>query len=98
MRKLQIRPKARADLLAIWDHIAADNVRAANKVIADLEEAIGGLPAVPGKGHSRADISNPRYRCWIVHSYVIVYEYDAAALTVVRVVHGRRNFRRLFRR
>jgi plasmid stabilization system protein ParE len=33
-----------------------------------------------------------------VYSYVIAYRYDDEKLTVVRVVHGARNFRKLFRK
>jgi hypothetical protein len=43
-------------------------------------------------------VKKPRLRFWSVFSYVIAYWYDNNTLTVERVVHGRRNFRRLFKR
>src|SRR4051812_409574 len=98
MRKLLIMPQARVDLLEIWHHIAPDSIDAANKVADRLDAAIRGLVEMPGKGHRRADVRPPHYRFWSVYSYVIAYRYDEQTLTVVRVVHGRRNFRRLFRR
>jgi plasmid stabilization system protein ParE len=98
MRKLLVQPQARVDLLEIWHYIAKDSVAAANRVSEDLEEAIRGLLRMPGKGHSRTDVKVAEYRFWTVHSYVIGYRYDDTTLTVMRVVHGRRNFRRLFRR
>ena len=61
-------------------------------------QAIRDLPDMPGKGHARADVKDPRYRFWCVYSYLIAYRFDDKSLTVVRVVHGRRNLRRLFRR
>jgi toxin ParE1/3/4 len=98
MRKLLIQPRARLDLLEIWQYIADDSVASANRVTEKLDEAIRGLVAMPGKGHSRKDVRNPALRFWCVFSYVIAYRYDNTTITVVRVVHGRRDFRRLFKR
>ncbi|HYO10087.1 MAG TPA: type II toxin-antitoxin system RelE/ParE family toxin [Tepidisphaeraceae bacterium] len=97
MRQLLIRPQARLDLLQIWHYIAADNPGAAEGVIERLESAMRGLAEMPGKGHRRSDVADVRYRFWSVFSYLIAYRYDAASLTVVRVVHGSRNVRGLFR-
>lgn len=52
---------------------------------------------MPGMGHLRADVKGRRYRFWTVRPYVIADRFDAATLTVVRVVHGARDFRRIFR-
>jgi toxin ParE1/3/4 len=93
-----MRPQAQADLLEIWLHIAKDSASAANKVGDALDHAIRELREMPGKGHTRADVRDPDYRFWSVYAYVIAYRYDDASLTVVRVVHGRRNFRKLFKR
>ena len=98
MRKVLVLPEAAEDLREIWNFIAAGNVAAANRIVDELEGAMGGLAAMPGKGHGRRDVKTPDLRFWNVHPYVIAYQYDAKALTVVRVVHGRRNFRRLFKR
>jgi toxin ParE1/3/4 len=98
MRRILIQPQARVDLLEIWHHIAQDSIAAATKVTDRVEEAIEGLAQMPGKGHSRADVRNKAYRFWSVYSYVIGYRFDEETLIVVRVVHGRRNFRKLFRK
>ncbi|MGB7159687.1 MAG: type II toxin-antitoxin system RelE/ParE family toxin [Tepidisphaeraceae bacterium] len=98
MRKLRIQPRARLDLLEIWHHIAGDSVDAANRVGERLDAAIRGLVEMPGKGHTRPDVRDTGFRFWSVFSYVIAYRFDDATLTVVRVVHGRRNFRKLFGR
>ena len=97
MRKLLILPQARVDLLEIWHHIAKDSITAANRVADKLDASIRQLVEMPGMGHQRADVRNPAYRFWGVYSYMIAYSYDDRALTIVRVVHGRRNFRRLFK-
>jgi plasmid stabilization system protein ParE len=63
-----------------------------------ITDAFRGLSEMPGKGHVRADVKNPAYRFWSVYSYVIAYRYDEKTLTIVRVVHGKRDFRRLFKK
>jgi toxin ParE1/3/4 len=98
MRNLLIQPQARLDLLEIWEHIARDSVPVANRVTEKLEAAILGLLAMPGKGHSRRDVAGKKYRFWSVYSYIIAYRYDDVDLIVIRVVHGHRNLRRMFRR
>ena len=98
MRKLLVLPQARADLLDIWHHITRDSVANADSVADKLELAIRGLAAMPGKGHVRADVKDLRYRFWTVRPYVIAYRFDDRTLTVVRVVHGARDFRKLFGR
>ena len=97
MRRLLIQPQARVDMLEIWHHIATDSIQAAGKVADKLDQAIRGLVEFPGKGHSRSDVKDPCYRFWSVYSYIIGYRFDDSSLTIVRVVHGRRDFRRLFR-
>lgn len=97
MRRILIRPQARLDLLEIWHHIALDSVHAANKVVDNLEAAIRGLGDMPGKGHVRRDVVNPAFRFWSERPYVIGYRYDDQNVTVVRVVHGHRDLRSLFK-
>ena len=48
-------------------------------------------------GHTRRDVRDSRYRFWAVRPYVIAYASDDESLTITRVVHGRRNFRLLFK-
>ena len=52
----------------------------------------------PGQGHKRTEVKDSRYLFWNVYSYVIVYYYDDKNLYVVRVLHGSRNFRTVFRK
>ena len=62
-----------------------------------MDAAIRGLARMPGKGHARSDVRNPKYRFWTVYSYVIGFEYDDKTVTIVRVIHGRRDLRRIFK-
>ena len=98
MRSVRILPAARADLLEIWQFIARDSVNNASRVTDAIEREIRGLAEFPGKGHGRADVNDQRYRFWSVFSYLIAYRFDDESLTVVRVIHGRRDVRRFFKR
>jgi plasmid stabilization system protein ParE len=92
MSRLLIHPNARVDLLEIWHFKAEDSIEAANRVSRRLEAEIRELLAMPGKGRFRPDVLDVEYRFWTVYSWVIAYEYDDETLTVIRVVHGHRNF------
>ena len=50
-------PEVRADLDEIWQFIAADNPDAADRVIAEIIQAIDNLVRFPGVGHRRPDLT-----------------------------------------
>lgn len=93
MRAVVFSPEARQDLVDVWQFIAHDSVRAADRVKEKIQKALDRLAEMPGLGHTRLDVQDPRYRFWKVYSYLIVYRYDPANLTVIRIVHGARNLR-----
>ncbi|HEX8914645.1 MAG TPA: type II toxin-antitoxin system RelE/ParE family toxin [Humisphaera sp.] len=80
----------------IWSHVARDNIPAADKLENDLHAAMRMLERMPGAGHRRADVRDERYRFWSVGPYVIAYRTERRSIVVVRVVHGARDFRKLF--
>jgi toxin ParE1/3/4 len=93
----RISRHANADLEAICDRIALDNPVAADNL--DLRHsAIAMLSQFPGMGHSRQDVADSRYLFWTIGTYVIAYRMDGHQLLVVRVLHGRRDIARLFKR
>ena len=98
MSAYDVSARARLDLLEIWNHIAERDTDAADKVLADLEAAMVKRAASPNLGHGRADVPAPRYRFWRDHSYIIAYVPGSRPLGISRVVHGRRDFRKLFPR
>ena len=95
MKRHRVTPSARADLFEIWEYIARDDVNAADRVIAEIEAALPRLARMPGLGHSRPDLADPRYRIWVVRSFLVVYRRTGRSVVVVRVVHGARNLRGL---
>lgn len=84
-------PEARLDLLEIWEHIAADNLDAADRVEQEIKEAISMLAMNPGLGHLRRDLTSKPVRFWPIYSYLIIYDLDARPLEVVRILSGYRD-------
>jgi toxin ParE1/3/4 len=97
MRELIIKAKARLDILEIWHHIAKDNIENANRVNAEIEAEIEDLRRFPGKGHKRAELRDQSLVFWRIYSYLIAYRYDPQRIKIVRVVHGARNLKAIFR-
>jgi toxin ParE1/3/4 len=96
VRTLVIRPAALQDLRDIWTHIADDDPAAADRVAVQLDAMIGRIHHSPGIGHERADGGRAGYRFISVYSYMIGYEYDETSVIIIRIVHGRRDFSKLF--
>jgi antitoxin ParD1/3/4/toxin ParE1/3/4 len=97
MKRFHISRPAQSDLAAIWDYIAMrSGAGAADRVLAEIYDAIQLLADNPLMGHARADVKNPKYRFWTVYSYVMAYRPDRKPITIARVVHGARDFARLF--
>jgi toxin ParE1/3/4 len=97
VRRAILHPQAKIDIREIWDWIAKDNEQAADRIEAAIYAELARLTKMPGIGHRRADVKISSYFFFNVYSYVIAYEYDQVSLTVVRVSHGARNFRTLFK-
>jgi len=52
-----LHPQAYTDLEEIWEHIATDNLDAADRVVEEIHQAIQSLTAFPYTGHSRPDLT-----------------------------------------
>jgi plasmid stabilization system protein ParE len=98
VRAIIFNAKARKDLFDIWEYIAVDSVDAADRVLGRIEDDISKLATMPGMGHQRTDVRDPRLLFWSVRPYVIVYRHTRRTLYVIRVIHGARDFRQIFRR
>jgi toxin ParE1/3/4 len=93
----RISRRADADIAALCDYIAKDNPDAAGRLDERLHHAIELIAQVPGMGHTRADVQDKRYLFWVVDKCVIAYRVERNELVVVRVLHGARDFRKLFK-
>ena len=83
--------EARLDLLEIWEHIAKDNVDAADRVEQEIQKSVARLASNPGLGHLRRDLTSKPVRFWPVYSYLIIFDPDARPLEVVRILSGYRD-------
>jgi toxin ParE1/3/4 len=86
-----LHPEAYIDLGEIWEHIASDNLDAADRILEELYEAIQALAAFPYTGHHRPDLTARPLRFQSLRDYVIAYVPDEQPLVVIAVLHGRRN-------
>ncbi|HZQ51110.1 MAG TPA: type II toxin-antitoxin system RelE/ParE family toxin [Bryobacteraceae bacterium] len=91
MTGYDFHPGARVDLDEIWEFIRADNLDAADRVIAEILAAIRALVPLPGQGHRRPDLTSRPLRFILVREYLIAYAPDEKPLWVVAVMHGRRS-------
>ncbi|MBK1700621.1 type II toxin-antitoxin system RelE/ParE family toxin [Thiococcus pfennigii] len=82
--------QAEEDLIDIWLYIAHDDVRAADRVLDDIEEKLLLLADQPGLGPARSDIA-PELRYSPVRRYLILYRQITDGIEIVRVVHGDRD-------
>ena len=87
----EFHPAALADLDEIWEFIRADNIDAADRVIAEILSAIRALVQFPARGHKRPDLTSRPLRFILVREYLIAYAPDEKPLWVLAVMHGRRS-------
>jgi len=93
----RISKRADRDLREILDYIARDSVETADRVDREFHAEFQKLAEMPGMGHRRADVKSKRYWFSSLYNYVIAYRIEKGILIVIRVVHGARDFKRLFR-
>jgi plasmid stabilization system protein ParE len=97
MRKIVYFAAAKKDVRSIVEYIETNNRAAARKLASDIVKAVTKLAVAPDIGHRRVEFENTTFLSYRVGSYIVVYRYDDANLYVVRVVHGHRDFKKLFR-
>jgi toxin ParE1/3/4 len=89
--------EADRDLDEIADYVARDNPPAAEALIDTFDEKLRLLAQLPYVGRARSELV-PDLRSFPVGRYLIFYRPLDDGIIVIRVLHGARNLRRLFRR
>lgn len=90
--------QAKRDILLIWVHIAEQNIRAADALIDSCSEKLSLLARFPGMGPLRPELA-PSLRSFPVGKYLLFYrEGKRGGIELVRVVHGARDLKRVFKR
>src|ERR1700676_3972477 len=101
MSRVIQRPEAKLGTIEIADHIARDNLDAAQRFIQGVEESYTFLAEFPDSGESW-ETSNPKYsktRIWPVHgfpNYLIFFRPCRDGVEILSVIHAARDFQSLF--
>ena len=91
MTGYDFHPEALVDLDEIWGFIRAENLDAADRMIAEILFAIRALVPFPNQGHRRPDLTSRPLRFTLVREYLIAYAPETKPLWVIAVMHGRRS-------
>lgn len=95
MKRFVLTRIAQHDLEEIWEYVANNSVKAATRVLNDLEASIRTLARNPGIGHVREDLADRRHRFFPAGSYLIVYRFQTKPLQIVRILHASRDVQKL---
>jgi toxin ParE1/3/4 len=95
LSRIQFTPEAARDLNEIWDYIARDNVDAASRFTATIEETCRLLAASPEMGRRRPELARD-LRSFPVGSYVVFYRPVGRGVEIVRVLSAARDIPSLF--
>ncbi len=88
-------PRAKADLVEIWDYIADDSEERADAFIATIDQKFQALAGRPNMGRLREELAE-RLRSFPVGRYVIFYRPISEGIEIVRVLHGARDLDAIF--
>ncbi|MCE4226347.1 type II toxin-antitoxin system RelE/ParE family toxin [Methylobacterium sp. C25] len=90
MANIVRRPRARLDLLDVWDYIADDNEAAADSMLDRIDRALNMLSDNPGAGRARPELADA-LRSFPVGNYVLYYLPAKDGIELVRVLSGYRD-------
>jgi len=95
MRRLQKTPAAEQDLINIGQYIESDKPDAARRLLKKFQDKFELLAEFPGMGQRRDDLA-PGLRSLPLGNYLIFYFPLQDGVTIVRVIHGARDLKRIF--
>ena len=93
----QFSRDAAAELADILAFVAERSPSAAMRLRDALLRACVRLAAMPGLGHTRADLTSRPVRFWPVFSYLLVYDPTSQPLRIVALIHAARDVHRALR-
>jgi toxin ParE1/3/4 len=88
---------SRRDYVEIWKHVADDDPTAADELLRTFDQKVTLLSDFPHMGRARPEI-RPRLRSFTVGKYLLFYRPLRDGIELLRVIHGARNLREVFRR
>jgi len=84
---------AKADLTHIYEYIAYDSKHYAKKVTQEIINKVDAINQQPYIGHIVSEIDNENIREFSLYSYRIIYEITQHDLTILTIIHKRKNFK-----
>jgi toxin ParE1/3/4 len=84
------RPRAKSDLVELWDYIADDSEARADAFLDRIDQKFRALAERPGMGCAREELA-AGLRSFPVGRYVIFYRPAANGVEIVRVLHSARD-------
>ena len=96
MSRYTLTRSAELDIAEIWDHVAADNPSAADSLMDQFYGRFRRLSRMPRMGAVHPDLEG-EVRFAVVGQYVILYKAREDDVLVLRILHGRRDIRLVFR-
>jgi toxin ParE1/3/4 len=97
MGRLERTAASRLDYLEIFLYVAEQNLPAAESLLRTFDDTLEKLADMPGMGRARPELGRDA-RSFPVGNYLIIYRPVVDGIHLLRVVHGARNLRRLFKK
>lgn len=91
-----VTEQAQADLDEAWDYISEKAPAAADRLIDRFIAAARVHALFPESGRSREELK-PSLRSFVVKPYVAFYRPVEGTIEVLRVLHGKRDIRRIIK-
>jgi len=95
MARVLRRPRAMADVLDVWAHIAVDSTHQADAWVERLDEALNLLATQPRMGRERDELAIG-IRSFPGGRYLVYYLVVEGGIDVVRVLHASRDIESVF--
>lgn len=89
--KVRYSDRAKADLRTLVDHLSSHNPRAARNFNKAIREAVASLKQYPRRAQRVTFASRGEMRRLVVRPYLIFYEIEGEAISIVRILHGARD-------
>jgi len=90
MSKFRLSSPAHRDLLAIWDYIATDNVKAADRLMDRFYDKFRQISLTPAAYPIYPEIESP-FQFAIVKPYVIFFRIQTDRIEIHRIIHAARD-------
>jgi plasmid stabilization system protein ParE len=94
----ELAEEAIADIDSIWLYLLnRASLETADRVVAELFLEFDALARSPHRGHRRRDLTSRSVLFSRVYSFLIVYEWSGDQVTIIGVLHGKRDIAQILR-